>query len=118
MKSEVLIVVGAQATAVASHLASRGIPHRACTGAEALRDPGAGSRLVVDRSPGWEALVAGFAPRGAVVLLGTAPTAEEVRRKDEANFCDHFKPKSGAYVEKNTAEVERSRSALEDLFRK
>jgi RIO-like serine/threonine protein kinase len=24
------------------------------------------------------------------------PTAEEVRKKDEANFCDHFKPKAGA----------------------
>ena len=23
------------------------------------------------------------------------PTAEEVRKKDEANFCDHFKPKAG-----------------------
>jgi hypothetical protein len=28
------------------------------------------------------------------------PTAEEVRKKDEANFCDHFKPKAGAYVAK------------------
>ena len=26
------------------------------------------------------------------------PTAEEVRDKTEANFCDHFKPKVGAYV--------------------
>lgn len=46
------------------------------------------------------------------------PTAEEVRKKDEANFCDHFKPKAGAYVPKNTVEVERSRAALDDLFRK
>lgn len=46
------------------------------------------------------------------------PTAEEVRKKDEANFCDHFKPKPGAYVAKNTADVERTKSALEDLFRK
>ena len=28
------------------------------------------------------------------------PTAEEVRKKDEANFCDYFKPKAGAYVAK------------------
>jgi hypothetical protein len=46
------------------------------------------------------------------------PTAEEVRKKDEANFCDHFKPKEGAYVPKNTAEVEKAKSALDDLFRK
>ena len=30
------------------------------------------------------------------------PTAEEVRKKDEANFCDHFKPKEGAYVAKES----------------
>ena len=46
------------------------------------------------------------------------PTAEEVRRKTEANFCDHFKPKPGAYTAKNTAEVTRAKSALDDLFRK
>jgi hypothetical protein len=46
------------------------------------------------------------------------PTAEEVRKKDEANFCDHFRPKAGAYVAKNTDEVQRARSALDDLFRK
>ena len=46
------------------------------------------------------------------------PTAEEVRKKDEANFCDHFKPKGGAYVAPNTAEVERAKSALDALFKK
>jgi hypothetical protein len=46
------------------------------------------------------------------------PTAEEVRRKDEANFCDHFKPKTGAYVAKDSAEIERAKAALNDLFRK
>jgi hypothetical protein len=46
------------------------------------------------------------------------PFTEEVRKKDEANFCDHFKPKEGAYVAKNTTDVERAKSALEDLFRK
>ena len=46
------------------------------------------------------------------------PTAEEVRKKDEANFCDHFKPKAGAYVAKNEAEIAKSKSALDDLFRK
>ena len=46
------------------------------------------------------------------------PIAEEVRKKDEANFCDFFKPKSGAYVAKNTAEVDSAKAALDDLFRK
>jgi hypothetical protein len=46
------------------------------------------------------------------------PTAEEVRKKDEANFCDFFKPKPGAYVAKDKTEAERSKSALDALFRK
>jgi hypothetical protein len=46
------------------------------------------------------------------------PTAEEVRKKDEANFCDHFKPKPGAFVATNDAAVARSKAALDDLFRK
>jgi len=46
------------------------------------------------------------------------PTAEEVRKKNEANFCDHFKPKPGAYVAVDGGELARARSALEDLFRK
>ena len=46
------------------------------------------------------------------------PTAEEVRKKDEANFCDHFKPKPGAYVAEDTSAIERSKAALDDLFRK
>jgi ribosome-binding protein aMBF1 (putative translation factor) len=46
------------------------------------------------------------------------PTAEEVRNKEEANFCDHFKPKSGAYTPKNVAEVDRAKAALDALFKK
>src|SRR5579859_3979009 len=46
------------------------------------------------------------------------PTAEEVRKKDEANFCDFFKPKAGAYVAKDNAELARAKSALDDLFKK
>lgn len=46
------------------------------------------------------------------------PTAEEVRKKDEANFCDHFKPTPGAYRPKNEAEITKAKSALDDLFRK
>jgi hypothetical protein len=46
------------------------------------------------------------------------PTAEEVREKTLANFCDHFKPKAGAYVAPNSAEVAASRAALDALFGK
>src|ERR1700722_20011596 len=46
------------------------------------------------------------------------PTAEEERNKEDANCCDHFKPNAAAHVAKNTAEVERAKSALDDLFRK
>ncbi len=46
------------------------------------------------------------------------PTAEEVRDKERANFCDHFRPREGAYTPPRTAEQSQARSALEDLFRK
>jgi hypothetical protein len=46
------------------------------------------------------------------------PTAEEVREKTRANFCDFFKPRAGAYAAPNTAEVDRARAELEKLFRK
>lgn len=46
------------------------------------------------------------------------PTAEEVRRKDEANFCDFFKPSPHAYRPSDVAEIERSKSALDALFGK
>ena len=46
------------------------------------------------------------------------PTAEEVRKKDEANFCDHFKPKPGAYVASDPADAIRAKAALDDLFKK
>jgi len=46
------------------------------------------------------------------------PTAEEVREKTKANFCDHFKPKVDAYVAPNVAEVDASRAALDALFGK
>lgn len=46
------------------------------------------------------------------------PTAEEVRDKEHANFCDFFKPRAGAYQAPNTLEVERSMSELEKLFGK
>ena len=46
------------------------------------------------------------------------PIAEEVRKKDEANFCDFFKPKAGAYVAKGAEEAQRAKAQLDDLFRK
>jgi len=46
------------------------------------------------------------------------PTAEEVHDKTRANFCDHFKPRSGAYTPPNTAEVDKVKAELERLFGK
>jgi hypothetical protein len=46
------------------------------------------------------------------------PTAEEVRKKDEANFCDHYKPNEGAYVAVDRSEATRAKSALDELFKK
>ena len=46
------------------------------------------------------------------------PIAEEVRDKTAANFCDFFKPRPGAYVAPNTAEVNRAKAGLDKLFGK
>jgi len=46
------------------------------------------------------------------------PTADEVRDKTHANFCDHFKPKVGAYIAPDTAAIDQSRAALDALFGK
>src|SRR3981081_4333984 len=46
------------------------------------------------------------------------PRAGDVRRRVAAIFCDHFKPKEGASVAKDPAELARVKSALDDLFRK
>lgn len=46
------------------------------------------------------------------------PTAEEVRDKTRANFCDHFKPRAGAYVAPDTAGVDAARAELDRLFGK
>jgi hypothetical protein len=46
------------------------------------------------------------------------PTAEEVRDKQSANFCDHYKPRAGAYTPPDVAAIEKSRSELEKLFGK
>jgi hypothetical protein len=44
------------------------------------------------------------------------PTAEEVRDKESANFCDHFKPRPGAYQPRNQSEIDKSKAALDKLF--
>jgi hypothetical protein len=46
------------------------------------------------------------------------PTAEEVRDKQAANFCDHYKPRRAAYTPPDSAALEHSRSELERLFGK
>jgi len=46
------------------------------------------------------------------------PTAEEVNNKTQANFCDHFKPRPGAYTPPNTGEVDKAKAELERLFGK
>src|ERR1700722_14302230 len=46
------------------------------------------------------------------------PTAEEVSDKTRATFGGPYKPRPGAYIAPNTAEIAQERSALENLFRK
>jgi hypothetical protein len=38
--------------------------------------------------------------------------------KTQANFCDHFKPRTGVYTPPNTAEVDKAKAELEKLFGK
>lgn len=45
------------------------------------------------------------------------PTVEEVRDKTRANFCDHFKPRAGAWSA-DTSSGDRARSELDKLFGK
>ncbi len=46
------------------------------------------------------------------------PTAEEVRDKERANFCDFFGPRPGAYTAVNTTDADRARAELDKLFGK
>ena len=46
------------------------------------------------------------------------PTVEEVRDKTRANFCDHFKPRAGAWSGGDNTANERARSRLDELFGK
>jgi hypothetical protein len=44
------------------------------------------------------------------------PTAEEVRDKTAANFCDFFKPKPGAWSGASLDAAARAKAELERLF--
>lgn len=47
------------------------------------------------------------------------PTVEEVRNKERANFCDHFKPAAGAWKGGNAgAAADAARAELDKLFGK
>ena len=46
------------------------------------------------------------------------PTAEEVRDKQSANFCDFFRPRPGAYLPPDRVAVDSARAELERLFGK
>jgi hypothetical protein len=46
------------------------------------------------------------------------PTVEEVRDKERANFCDHYKPVAGAWQGSKPAATDALRSELEKLFGK
>jgi hypothetical protein len=46
------------------------------------------------------------------------PTAEEVRDKERANFCDHFKPRARAHEPPDQRAVDQARAELEKLFGK
>ena len=46
------------------------------------------------------------------------PTAEEVRDKQGANFCDFFRPRPGAFRPPDHTAVDSARAELERLFGK
>jgi hypothetical protein len=41
-----------------------------------------------------------------------------VRDKERANFCDHFKPRAGAWKPANVAAIDAARAELERFFGK
>jgi hypothetical protein len=43
--------------------------------------------------------------------------AEEVRNKEQANFCDWFKPRPGAFDGAIASAEQQARNRLDDLFR-
>lgn len=51
-----------------------------------------------------------------VVEACSEDSAEEVRNKERANFCDYFVPAPGAYRLRDSAASEASRAKLDALF--
>lgn len=51
-----------------------------------------------------------------VVEACVEDSAEEVRNKERANFCDYFKPAPGAYQSRDSAASQASRAKLDALF--
>jgi hypothetical protein len=41
-----------------------------------------------------------------------------VNNKTQANFCDFYKPREGAYTAPNTSAADKAKSELEKLFGK
>ncbi|MFQ5994106.1 MAG: hypothetical protein ACE5K1_03350 [Acidiferrobacterales bacterium] len=46
----------------------------------------------------------------------TEDRAEEVREKERANFCDYFKPKPNAYVQRDDSKAQAAKAELDGLF--
>ena len=46
------------------------------------------------------------------------PTVEEVRDKERANFCDHYKPQPGAFKGSTSSAADAARAQLDKLFGK
>jgi hypothetical protein len=42
--------------------------------------------------------------------------AEEVKAKEQANFCDYFRPRPGAFDSAQAAAEQRAKDQLADLF--
>ncbi|MFQ6022271.1 MAG: hypothetical protein ACE5NW_06080 [Acidiferrobacterales bacterium] len=46
----------------------------------------------------------------------TEDRAEDVSEKERANFCDYFKPRPNAYVQRNDSKARAAKTQLDGLF--
>lgn len=46
----------------------------------------------------------------------TQEDAEEVREKERANFCDYYKPRTGAYLVRDASQTDAAKDKLNALF--
>lgn len=46
----------------------------------------------------------------------TQEDAEEVREKERANFCDYYKPRTSAYLARDTSQSDAAKNKLDALF--